>query len=75
MQTNSIELFDDGDEEWEKELEFADDDARDYARAIKQTCSPSEYRAIMERAALHVKLREDDAARGIIWPHDIGGLQ
>lgn len=74
MQTNPIELFHDGDNDL-GEYEFADDSARDFARAIKETCSPAEYRAIMKRAELLAQLRLDDEAKGIIWPHDIGGLQ
>jgi hypothetical protein len=48
---------------------------RVFIEACKQVLSAEEFQLLEERAALFAKLREDDAARCIIWPHDIGGLQ
>jgi hypothetical protein len=54
----------------------AAEEVRALQEALKEVLSPAEFQAIHERAELLAKLREDDAARGIIWPADTAlGLQ
>ena len=48
---------------------------RVYEEACKQILSADEYKSVTEHAELLAKLREDDAAIGVTWPHDTGGLQ
>jgi hypothetical protein len=43
--------------------------------ALKEMCSPAEYQAIIDRATLLNELQAADAATGITWPEDTGGLQ
>jgi hypothetical protein len=53
----------------------AAEEVRSIKEALKEFCSPAEVQALVERAELLAKLRLDDEAMGIMWPHDTGGLQ